>query len=256
MQLQGIVVERTPGTDTNAAVRGSQRLTVILIVLVLAGSVAAFPLLFYTFWVVLEAIAKAWHLPHGGSLFGHILPNGFATVKGWPFDGAFFLALLAAWGILFLGYDRVAFFDNNTLRETLRRRAERVRNGSLPPTSFFVELRPDPASEGGVRLQNDWKPDIGWLVIEPERLHFVGDALTAVISREAAAKVARATQLEGNALGLAATWVRLPLGADRKSDLRILVRDDATNLSDTTDGARRLADALNAFTATATSDKR
>jgi hypothetical protein len=231
-------VERAPTTEHSGAVRRSQRQTGFLILLVLAAAVLALPLLFYTFWVLLEAVAKTWHIHRGTSIFSHLLPNGLATVKGWPFDGAFFLSTFAAWGVLFLGYDRFALHGNTVLRNVLQRKAEALLERPLPPQSFFVELRPDAVDRSVADLA--WKPDFGWLLVEPDGVRFVGDSVLIDLSRDALTTPGRRPMVEGGYLGLAPSWVRLPVAAGRRGSLRILVRDEVTYLSDTGDGAARL----------------
>lgn len=240
MSLPEIVVERVPANAVTGSARRSQRQATALIFLVFVVAVALLPLLFYTFWVLLEALVRTAHLPRGTSLLGRAFPEGFAGLSGWPFDGAFLLSTLAVWGMLYLAYDRFALYGTPALSAALRSRAALLPGGVLPPDSFFVEIRPVTEER---RLRDRWRPDIGWLVIGPDSLCFLGEETEASVPR---ACVRRARILGGH-LGMTAAWVQLSLdGATGRDDLRILVRDDASRLSDTRRGAERLLAALRA----------
>lgn len=234
--LPAIVVERAPATENGPSIRRSQRVVTGLLVLVFFAAIMLLPIFFYAFWVLFQAIVRAWHLQSGSSLLGHLLPGGLAALNGWPFDAAFVLSTLAAWSILYLSYDRLSMVGILETRAALRTKAEARLTGPLPPLdSFFVELRP---AGFGKSLRNRWRPDIGWLVVRPDAVQFFGDAIVATVPRE---QIGAARRL-GNRLGLAPTWVRIPLR--EHEELRVLVQDHAVRLSETQEGARRLIRAL------------
>jgi hypothetical protein len=206
--------------------------------------VALLPLLFYTFWVVLEAAVRAWDLPHTRGILTGVFRRSLISPGGWPFDVAFVISTLTAWALLYLGYDHLSLFGNSTIKAALFQKATGIYPYTLAENPhFFVEIRPP---DDVARIRRDrLMPDIGWLFLTPDALVFSGNDQVATIPRERIREANRSIQAEIARFGLSASWVRLPYGSRRNEVIQIMVRDNATRHSDTAPGAQRLEKALN-----------
>jgi hypothetical protein len=229
---------------TERIIRSKQRAGSWLVFLFFAFVVASVPLLFYTYWIVLEAAVRAWRLPHTSGILTGIFRRNLISPGGWPFDVAFVISTLNAWAMLYLGYDHLSLFGNQTIKAALLQKAKGIYPYTLPQNPhFFVEIRP--ADDVARVRRNQLIPDVGWLFLTPDALVFAGNEQVATIPRERIREANRSIRAEFSRFGLSASWVRLPYGSRRNETLQIMARDDAKRHSDTGDGARRLEKALN-----------
>lgn len=212
--------------------------------LLFALVVVLLPFLFYTYWVFLEAAVRAWHLPTTPGILTGVFRRNLVSPGGWPFDVAFVLSTLTVWGILYLGYDSLSLFGNRAIKAALLQKARGIYPYTLLQSAhYFVEVRPldDVARVRQGRLM----PDVGWLFLTPDALVFAGNEQVATIPRERMREANRSIRTEFPRFGLSASYVKLPYGSRRSETVQVMVRDEATRLSDTKPGARGLETALN-----------
>ncbi|MBC8101030.1 MAG: hypothetical protein H7Z41_00400, partial [Cytophagales bacterium] len=236
----GFTIERPHDAASERAVRSQQRLASTLVLVLFTLVVTLLPLFFYTYWVILEAAVKAWNLPRTAGLLTSLFRRSLISPGGWPFDVAFVLSTLTAWGTLYLGYDRIFLLGSRAVESAILRKARTLRGDTLETyPRFFVEMRPP---DEVVRVRRDrLMPDVGWLFLTPEALVFIGNEQVATIPRKQIQEANRSILAETPRFDLSASWVRLPHGSRRGDTTRLMVRDDAARLSDTEPGARRLA---------------
>lgn len=236
----------TPAQDsrTDRILRAKQKVGSWLVFLFFAVVVALLPLLFYTYWVTLEAAVRAWHLPTTRGILTAVFRRNLINPGGWPFDVAFLLSTLTAWGMLYLGYDHLSLFGNRAIKAALLQKAKGIYPYTLTENPhFFVEVRP-PDDVARVR-RDSLMPDVGWLFLTPGALVFSGNEQVATIPREQIQQANRSIRAEISRFSLSASWVRLPYGSRRNEVIQLMARGDATRHSDTAPGARRLEAALN-----------
>ncbi|MES2460406.1 MAG: hypothetical protein V4671_07470 [Armatimonadota bacterium] len=229
---------------TERVIRSKQSTGTWLVFLFFGLVVALLPLLFYTYWVVLEAAVRAWNLPHTRGILTGVFRRSLISPGGWPFDVAFVIATLNAWGLLYLGYDHLSLFGNRAMKDALLQKAKSIYPYTLDQSPhYFVEIRP-PDDVKRVR-RDQLMPDIGWLFLTPDALVFAGNDQVATISREQIREANRSIHADIARFGLSASWVRLPYGSRRSEVIQLMARDDATRHSETAPGAWRLEKALN-----------
>lgn len=236
----------TPARDsrTDRVLRREQKIGSWLVFLFFAVVVALLPLLFYAYWVTLEAMVRAYDLPVTRGILTGVFRRNVISPGGWPFDVAFLLSTLTAWGMLYLGYDHLSLFGNRVIKATLLGKAKGIYPYTLADSPhFFVEVRPP---DDVARVRRDHLiSDVGWIFLTPDALVFSGNEQIATIPRSRILNTNKSIRIEVARFGLSASWVRLPYGSRRDETLQIMVRDTATRHSDTAPDARRLEAALN-----------
>lgn len=192
-----------------------------LLVLTLPLGVAFLPMAFYSFWVLLATGVQL---------------AGAGDDLGWSLYGAFFLGILAASGLVYLLQDRIALLGNHRARRVLWEKTEHLLGSPLPPTRFFVQLKAT-AEQGG--LMREHRDDIGWLLVYPEHLEFIGDRLRVTLPRTEVEGVQRGPDLAR--IGLGGSWIELTMRASETGAgrLRLLTRE-GSRVSETGAGARAL----------------
>jgi hypothetical protein len=236
----------SPARDsrTDRVLRREQKIGSALVFLFFMVVVALLPLLFYAYWVTLEALVRAYHLPVTRGILTSIFRRNVISPGGWPFDVAFLLSTLTAWAMLYLGYDHLSLFGNRKIKAALLGKAKGIYPYTLADNPhFFVEIRP-PDDVARVR-RGRLISDVGWIFLTPDALVFSGNEQIATIPRDRILQANKSIQTEIGKFGLSASWVRLPYGSRRDETLQIMGRDTATRHSDTTPDARRLEAALN-----------
>ena len=189
---------------------GLQFFQILLSVLALGVALLLLPLFGFTFFYA----ASLLNLARGGR--GDVS----ATIP-------LLLATFASWSVVYLAHDSVgATFNARAERKTLDR-AILLRGDRLPAERHFVELRLPDAS------------DLGWIFVEENRLHFIGDLVQVSIPRGAL----RPTVKRASALGgLLSAFVLVKLSG--RGWLRLLPREDIRHLSDARKLAPKLAERL------------
>ena len=195
----------------------------------------------YTFWTLLEAMARAFRWERGQSLILPLLDKisggglSLGSAEGWPLDVGIVLGAMATWASLYFALDHLSFWGKNRVQATLGRKTARLA-ADAPPQRFFVEIRSLSRHAAPQRLV----PDIGYLLFYPTHLTFIGEAQRIILPR---------TQIAGNLIlrrsfaGLTGAYLTLDL-APPQGSLRLLARDNANTLSATEPDARNLQAAL------------
>lgn len=237
------VILPAPDRRSGRIVGGVQRAVTWLSILLFLLAVALLPLIFYTFWVTLEALQRAWNLPQTAGLLSGVLRRTLPGTSGWTFDLSFFLTTLMVWSILYLGNDHLGLLANPLLKRTLETKGQDIGpDERLIEERFFVDIRPlDVLSNGkGKHIRQD----TGWLYLTTDRLHFIGNQQQFTLTRPAITDSRRSIRLQRSRFNLSGAWLNLPYGSHRSETMQILCRDDAYVLSDTTPATRRMGQIL------------
>lgn len=246
-----LVSSADPRPGETAFGAGYAALLMGLTALTFAAGVGLMWVFGYTFWAILEGMARAFGWGRGGSLIAPLL-NALSRgallwggSEGWRLDAAVFLGVTATWTTLYFALDHIALLGNGRAQRILLRKASRLvreQGDVLPEMRAFVELR---STDKSRRMAPLITPDIGWLLFYPNRLRFIGEGQIITLPRSQIAAPPTLSRSPGNLTGASLALHLMP----PHSALRLVARDAANALSATEPDARRLRAALTAWLA-------